>query len=171
MEDLRSTTSADNGAKSQGPVTAEGKARSARNAEKHGIYAHHIVLRSESTPAYEDLCTRYYQHFAPQSPLEADLVDQLIAATWKLRRFSSLETAALDHALATSTESVKQTYSTVDEETRAYLAYDQLAQANGTFASLTRAQAAQVRQFDRALRLLRAFQKSRNEPTFIPNQD
>lgn len=170
MEDLRSSSSANNGTNSQGPVTAEGKARSARNAEKHGIYSHNIVLRSESTPAYEDLCVRYYQHFAPQSPIEADLVDQLIAATWKLRRFSSLETAALDHALSTSTDTVKQTYATVDEETRTYLAYDQLAQSNGTFATLNRAQAAQVRQFDRALRHLRAFQKSRNEPTFTPVQ-
>ena len=86
MEDRRSLTSAINGAQSHGPTSPEGKARSARNAEKHGMYSSAVVLSHESQEEFALLQERYYQRFHPASQPEADLVDQMIAATWRLRR-------------------------------------------------------------------------------------
>src|SRR5664279_6413781 len=42
-----------NGARSIGPVTAEGKRRSAQNATSHGLLAHQIVMQDESPEGFE----------------------------------------------------------------------------------------------------------------------
>ncbi|MCC6538580.1 MAG: hypothetical protein IT162_13575 [Bryobacterales bacterium] len=169
-KDLRSITSAENGAKSEGPVTPEGKATVARNAEKHGLYTPAVVLRHESQAAYDALRERYSQEFLPATQAESDLLDQLTTAAWRFRRFSALETAALDHAVIAQTHAVDSTYSTIDPETRAYLALDHLTFTNTTFTAITRAQAAQARLFERALHHLRTLQNSRNKPTFTPTK-
>jgi hypothetical protein len=66
MRNLRSRTSAINGARSKGPTSLEGKARSARNAEKHGMYSGAVVLHHESKEefarlrdSYSDRCVSY----------------------------------------------------------------------------------------------------------------
>jgi hypothetical protein len=41
-----------NGARSTGPVTAEGKRRSSQNATSHGLLARHIVMRDESPEGF-----------------------------------------------------------------------------------------------------------------------
>ena len=44
-----------NGAKSNGPITAEGKAISSQNSLKHGLTSSHVVLPHESQEAYDKL--------------------------------------------------------------------------------------------------------------------
>lgn len=100
MSDRRSITSALNGAKSRGPITAEGKGRSSRNAQKHGLYSKAIVLRHESAEAFEELHRSYHADFAPTDRFEAVQVDRMAAATWRLRRLNSLADAAIDDAFA-----------------------------------------------------------------------
>ena len=80
VTDLRSITSAANGARSHGPVTPEGKARSSRNSEKHGMYSRYTLLPHESPEAYEELRQRYHGDLAPANETQAKLVDRMVAS-------------------------------------------------------------------------------------------
>ena len=59
-----------NGARSRGPVTAEGKRRSSRNAVSHGLLAEVVVLPGESQDAFCRLLTDYLKRFEPANEFE-----------------------------------------------------------------------------------------------------
>lgn len=79
-----------NAQKSTGPKTPGGKAASKFNALKSGLLAQTVLVRgqtfSESLPEFNTLCGEYYANLAPKGPLERMLVDQIIQASWRLRR-------------------------------------------------------------------------------------
>jgi hypothetical protein len=156
--DGRSLTSALNGTQSRGPVTPEGKARSSRNGQKHGMYSSAVVLHFESVEAYEALRQTYHSEFSPANQSQADLVDEMVAAKWRLRRLSSMETAALDHAVDAQRAQIDATYADLDAETRAHLAFDKINTSSSTMNTYNRFQASQIRAYDRALRNLRLLQ-------------
>src|SRR5918911_595005 len=80
-----------NGAKSKGPVTAEGRARSSQNAYKHGFAAKRLVLPHEDPAKLEAHVAAYVQRFAPIDKVEYDLVEQLALAAWRLARIPFYE--------------------------------------------------------------------------------
>ena len=82
-----------NGALSKGPVTPEGKQRSASNSRKHGIYSRDIVIPGESPEAFEELLNDYIGRCQPVGPVEYDLVLEMAAARWRLRRTHAIEQA------------------------------------------------------------------------------
>jgi len=155
MEDLRSLTSATNGALSQGPTSPEGKARSARNAEKHGMYSNAVLLHHECPEAFAAHRDGYYQRFQPASGPETDLVDQMIAASWRLRRIAALETAAIDHTIDGQRTELAATYEALDPETRTHLAIEKSAVDSEMLVTYHRFQSSLQRLYDRAHRNLR----------------
>ena len=88
-----------NGARSRGPVTAEGKARSSRNALKHGLAAlHHFVLEDEAPSELEELTARLMAECGPETEIEARLVKRMAIAFWKSERAERIEVALFDAA-------------------------------------------------------------------------
>ncbi len=88
-----------NGARSRGPVTPEGKARSSRNALKHGLAAlQHFVLEDEAPSELEELTTRLMAEVEPESEIEARLVKRMAIAFWKSERAERIEVALFDAA-------------------------------------------------------------------------
>ena len=88
-----------NGARSRGPVTAEGKAKSSRNALKHGLAAlHHFVLEDEAPSELEELTARLMAECGPGSEIEARLVKRMAIAFWKSERAERIEVALFDAA-------------------------------------------------------------------------
>jgi hypothetical protein len=85
-------------AKSQGPVTPEGKAKSALNAVTHGLSPSAVVLTTESKEKYEAMFASYCERCDPDGPIENALVDQLAAADWQQRRVTSMITVLLAFA-------------------------------------------------------------------------
>ena len=84
-----------NAQKSSGPRTEAGKAVSAANALKSGIYSTREVLPDEDPAELEALSREYHDHFQPATPDERDLVDDLVSYTWLKRRFRRMEVVIL----------------------------------------------------------------------------
>jgi len=92
LSPARAAASRRNGAKSSGPKTAEGKARSAQNALKHGMRAQKcIVLPGERASAFEAFEAALLEELAPEGALQAVLAQRVIAASWRLARAERVE--------------------------------------------------------------------------------
>ena len=88
----RAAASRANGAKSRGPRTAEGKARSAQNALKHGLSARkHVLLPDDSRAEFKALEGALLEELRPEGALQTLLVHRLVAAAWRLARADRLE--------------------------------------------------------------------------------
>ena len=88
-----------NGARSNGPVTPEGKARSSRNALKHGLCAmRHLVLEDEVPDELEALIAHLAAEVGATSEIEARLARRLAIAFWKGERAERIEVALFDAA-------------------------------------------------------------------------
>jgi hypothetical protein len=84
-----------NALKSTGPRTAAGKAASARNALRHGLTAHQVVIDGEDPAQFDALLHRFRCEFQPGSAMEEFLVERLAGLAWRLRRVPLFEAALL----------------------------------------------------------------------------
>ena len=80
-----------NAQKSTGPVTPEGKAKSALNALKSGIDAWSTIICGEDPAELETLTEQFLQHYRPADPVQLSLVDTLISTEWIQRRLRRIE--------------------------------------------------------------------------------
>ena len=86
-----------NARNSTGPKTPAGKARSSRNALRHGLASDQIVLDTESEADFQALLAGYLDHYQPADPIEQTLVEEAAVAAWRLRRIRTLETVLFDY--------------------------------------------------------------------------
>jgi hypothetical protein len=92
LSPARAAASRRNGARSRGPKTPEGKARSAQNALKHGMRAQQcIVLPGERASAFDAFEAALLAELAPQGALQTVLAQRIVAASWRLARAERLE--------------------------------------------------------------------------------
>ncbi len=98
---LQIAASRRNGARSRGPETAAGKARSAGNAIRHGLASRTVVLvREEDRAAYEALRTDIMARHRPKGALEEHWAQRLCDALWRQARLDLLEARALESLIA-----------------------------------------------------------------------
>jgi hypothetical protein len=76
---------------STGPNTAQGKARSAQNARKHGLTAKDLVIRPEEQDEFDQYLSELAAELDPRGALEQTIFDQLVHAAWNMRRTRRLE--------------------------------------------------------------------------------
>jgi hypothetical protein len=167
---LQSETARINGAKSNGPVTPEGKAKSSQNAVKHGACCRNIVLANESPEDYTIMRSGWIHHLKPAGPVELDLVEEIVACRWRLRRIWAAETAAIDVEMIRQEESVNHACETIDEASRTAFAFSGLAAAGRTLSTYRRLEASLSRQYQRALDSLRQLQAERKNPPATEDQ-
>jgi hypothetical protein len=88
-----------NGPLSNGPVTDEGKARSSRNAQTHGLCSEIVVMEGESKEAFDALAAAIFASHVPVTIEEADLVFEIAANRWRLRRCMEMEKALFEEQM------------------------------------------------------------------------
>src|SRR3954454_22860784 len=76
---------------STGPVTAEGKKRSRRNALRHGLTAETVIDSLEDAEDYAAFEMAVTSDYDAQSAVERELVLRLASVLWRLRRATSIE--------------------------------------------------------------------------------
>jgi hypothetical protein len=92
VSNARAEASRRNGARSRGPRTVEGKARSAQNALKHGLRAEKFVLLDdEDAKQFEAMEEALAADLAPVGALQRLLARRLVAAAWRLERADRIE--------------------------------------------------------------------------------
>jgi hypothetical protein len=95
--ELKSETSRANGAKSRGPITAEGRQKSSQNSLDHGFTAKKtIILECENQGQFQKMVADYTVTYQPGSAVEEDLVSEMVACRWRMQRLRLIETALID---------------------------------------------------------------------------
>ncbi len=148
-----------NARRSTGPRTAAGKARTSRNAIKHGLLGKHLLLENESVEDYDALLNGLIDSHQPVDTAEALLVEKMAIALWKMRRLHAVETATIHYSQITSPTLQRSN----NPEVNAYLA-DLQAQTRALPANdqrLIRYQGQLEGQFYRALAALQMLQTRR----------
>jgi hypothetical protein len=162
-----------NGAKSNGPKTAEGQERSSRNAIKHGLSSNKIVvLDGESEEAWEEYQRHFVAKFQPRDFVEERLVIQMAVNQYRLERVWSLQTATVDEESATQEEIVSVKYEQWDTALVHACSYNA---RKLDLKALDQYESRFVRNFDRALRQFNQIREQyppqpvlENEPEAVP---
>ena len=153
-----------NGTKSRGPKTPEGKAISSANAIKHGLRAEKmVVLSNESDENFDTLLEACHAHFNPSNAFEAELVHEIAAARWRLRRAWTVETNLLDIQMHQQDAKLRERYGEFDEGTRLASAFTALAAESRSLTLVTRYETSLRRSFQSTVKLLEN-RKLPNEP-------
>ncbi len=97
--ELQSENSRRNGAKSRGPLTADSKFRSSRNATTHGMLSKTIIIEGEVGARFAALLASLQDILKPRNSLEDGLIEDLATCRWRQRRLLSMETAAYSHEI------------------------------------------------------------------------
>jgi hypothetical protein len=165
----RAAANHQNAAKSTGPRTPEGKAASSKNRLAHGLCSASLLLHGEDPADFDALRQQLHQTFAPATPEETLLTDQLVEATWRLNRARRVETQTLDQIHRRNARQLAAFHSSAD------LPAPEVTLANGladpaqqkTLASILRYVAANERTYRAALKTLQDAIK-RRQPQVAP---
>ena len=155
-----------NGAKSHGPISAEGKEKSSRNSLRHGCTASHTLhLACEDPGDLDRMLEKYNAMYKPTTLEEHDLVAEMCSARWRIRRATGIETGLIDCEMVTEEPKLKQKFATVDTGMVLSAAFRSLADESHSMDLLTRYESRLRRIHKKAhAMLLRLRQERPSEP-------
>jgi len=107
-----------NAQKSTGPRTPEGKARSSKNARTHGLTSTELRTPFEEKDELVSQADALEDEFQPQSETEKILVEQMVAAIWRIRRVRRIETRHYWHRADDLQQNRERTGDQHDDETQ-----------------------------------------------------
>jgi hypothetical protein len=93
-----------NGTRSHGPKTAEGKARSSKNATTHGLTARWLVLNAENPSGYDEVVAKLIAKFEPADEVELDFIEEMAVSYWRQRRAWVIESDTLNRQIEIQNE-------------------------------------------------------------------
>jgi hypothetical protein len=93
-----------NGKKSRGPATPEGKAVSRRNAIRHGLRSEVLAVEGEDPEVVQARADAWNDYYQPQSPAAQHLVTECVRATLLADRVHKANTAAISRQIRSAAE-------------------------------------------------------------------
>jgi hypothetical protein len=160
---LKSDTARINGAKSHGPITPEGRAKSSANSLTHGLTAQFLLRKDESEEHYDAFLADYMEQFQPRSGVERDLVEVMVIARWRLRRLLAIEFHLFDTEMVRREKQIDQEFNLDDAARLAYV-FQKMADNGQSLALIIRYEGAINRSYDRAFKQLQILQAGRQLP-------
>jgi hypothetical protein len=161
--DKQNEASRTNGKKSQGPVTPEGKANSSKNAERHNLCAtgHIVLLTNENRDEFRQLMDDFIVRCLPVDGVELDLVHKLIAAAWREKRITGMETALFELEMLRQQPEIEDEYLEISAPARHALALFGTDDTKAAAALLFRYASTVRRSYAAALKALKELQGDR----------
>ncbi|MBL8220994.1 MAG: hypothetical protein JNL62_17305 [Bryobacterales bacterium] len=155
ISQAHSAAARENGMKSAGPVTDQGKARSAQNARKHGLFASSLHRNPEEQAAYSELLEAYIEEYQPRSIYEHRCVREMVDAEWRLHSLrTTLFVIETDRSAAAPPKSTPA-------QARA-VAFQKLANQENVLSVSLRYEKQFQRQFEKAHQALTAARRAEN---------
>ena len=139
-----------NGAKSKGPVTTEGRARSSQNAVRHGLTSHKsVVIDGESKEEWEQFQHEFLVKFQPRDFVEERIVIEMAVCRWRLERIWKMQVSILDQGIADEFPVIEEQY---DQADMALVQASAHVSRKLDLQSLDQLETRITRRFERALR-------------------
>ena len=91
VSDARREANRKNALRSTGPKSEEGKARSARNAQTHGLTAMTVAVDGEDGRNYRERLTAFRDQFGPRDVWQGWLIEQVAGVSLRLARIERTE--------------------------------------------------------------------------------
>lgn len=110
---------------STGPTTPEGKARSSRNALKHGLTAREVVLEPGREAEFEAYRDALREDLGPQGAAEMELFNRAVHAGWTLQHIREIESGMMRDGILDPLLDESET-KTLDRILRYYSLYDRI---------------------------------------------
>jgi hypothetical protein len=169
MKRSKADIARENGRKSKGPITVAGKEKSSQNALRHGYTSHRaVLLTNESEQELREFSQIQFDELKPATPAQSLVVEEIIAAAWRLRRIWHAETAFIDMEMARQFK-VPYDLEPIDQHMRTARAFESIAAKPQNQLLLLQRYARSLRiQHDRALRQLRDMQAAPPPPVAPP---
>jgi hypothetical protein len=152
-----------NARRSTGPKTPEGKARSSRNARKHGLLSKDITLPEENPGDFRQLLQAYCDDLQPVGETEEFLVHEIATCQWRLERARRSDTGLWRAQMSKVCEYSSTEYDPKDHDDTICLEGLAFYRASHTFTQQARYEATIRRAYYRALDDLRRRQDRRAE--------
>jgi hypothetical protein len=148
-----------NALKSTGPKTPEGKDAVRLNANKHGLRSQEILLPGEDGEALKELDENLRAELRSEGEMEDLLVEQMVAAQWRLRRMRRVEAGVFDWESTSAARSAADSLHSLPEgATMLGLSFIRDANGANAFSKLSRYETAIERSLYRALHELQRLQ-------------
>src|SRR5579863_8358383 len=173
---MADNTSRLNGAKSKGPITPEGKIRSSQNSLRHGLCSKEVVLPHEDRNLFDQQRASYMERFQPAGQPEADLVETMVSARWRLNRVPGIENKIFEEEMLRRSEQMEKDLCEMSEQEKLAWTFDHMANHSKSLQLLIRYEGNLNRTYERALKQLQTLQSTRppapeppqrNEPSIL----
>ena len=161
ISELRSETSRINGAKSKGPVTPEGRAKSAQNNNRYGLTIRGLKLHTESDEAVALVLGEYEEQHQPAGPIEHEMVEMLASYQFLLIRAMAMQTGYLEVAIARHEKDIDGEFDEISANGFMAEVFRRMAKDDDSYRLLLRHTAGLRRAYNQKLKELQALQTRR----------